>query len=465
MRISRIAVHNCKGFSDLSTTVGDVVLVSGQNGSGKSSLLDIISAAFVTDGSRSLLKTGTEEGHILVVLEDEGETIEVRRTLKPGEVSKPSIKSSKIGPIPAYAKFIKELIDTATMDPLRKVMTASPAEQAKILLETLPLELDQKEVESACEGVELDGLVPVLVNARRLQPLDAIKAVESFVYEQRKGINRDSKKDRACASQLRANMGPSAEGGWKEKADSLSEQLRDLSIQENQRSLESQTLYAQARERIQDERQDEFSEIDHEINAKIAALEQERNRRKQSCLGDVHESLDAAEKAHEQVISAVNAEIRPERERLTAEHAVAQQHASQQERATQTLQIAAAADKDAEVAEAKAKALTDSLEALDGIRLKLLEKLPIRGLKIEAGQAYLNEVPLQEVNTAERAKFWIRVAVMRAMKKDLAVVLVDDADHFDSANFKILTEACKKSGLQFFISKVEDHELRIETVR
>jgi hypothetical protein len=466
MRIARAAARNLKGFADFDETFGEVNVISGRNGLGKSSVLDLISAAFVTEGARNLLTTGAEDGWLLVILEGDGETIEIRRTLSLGKVSEPTIKSSRTGKVTAYAKFIKEMVDTATLDPIRKVMTASPKEQTAILLETMPLTLDHTEIASAINGMApLPGLAEVVNNAKKLPALDAIKSVSDFIYKERTGINRDSKTKRTHAQELRSSLGPAGdEGNWQEKAASLLQQLQDLAGQQARDTQQAESDYGDFKQTLVKDSEAARSAVDRDIDAKIASLNRERAARKALVDSDEKSNLDKLHVAHQDNLQAIESQFRPERDRLTAEHAMAQQNASQQERVKQTITIANQNDHEAEALEARSKSITKTLERLDGLREGLLQKLPIKGLKIEGGRAYLNGVPLEEVNTAERGKFWVRVAVMRAASKELGTVLIDDAEHFDDVNFPVLLEACKNSGLQFFISKVEPHPFRIEKV-
>ena len=188
MRISKIAARNAKGFENFELLCGDVNLITGQNGVGKSSVLDIVCAAFSSDGDRALLRTGAEEGEIVVTFVEEqtGETFELRRRLKPGEVSQPTIKSSKAGKIGAPRTWLKGIIDSVSLDPLRRAMTASPKEQAQILLETIPLKVTLAELQAAIAGT---GVIPS-TDPKNRNALDAIEEVRKYIYDRRTGVSR-----------------------------------------------------------------------------------------------------------------------------------------------------------------------------------------------------------------------------------------------------------------------------------
>jgi hypothetical protein len=468
VRISRASVRNVKGFESFDQTFGDVNVLSGRNGLGKSSVLDIICAAFVTDGSRNLLKTGADEGEILVILEDGTEAIEIRRTITAGKVSEPVIKSNKRGKVGAYAKFIKEIVDTATMDPIRKVMNLGQKEQLAILLETLPLELEPGALKAAVASCPEFAAEAVDAQAK-FGALDAINHLaqdnKGKIYLARRDANRDAKKARIQAQQLRESLSGAADGAnWSDKAAELLKRLQTLAAREARDREAAERQYGEAKKVLAERFAKFAAEIDADIDAQIAALNEERRKRKEDLTRQKDAKAEELASGHRANLDGIAEAIRPEREKLTVEHATATERAGREAADARTKAAAEQNEREAADLEAKSEAMTTALKALDAVRSKLLENLPIKGLEISGGRAYLDGVPLEEKNTAERAKFWIRIAVLRAVNKDLGVVVIDDAEHFDDVNFPVLVDAAKRSGLQFFISRVEPHEFRIEVM-
>jgi hypothetical protein len=344
-------------------------------------------------------------------------------------------------------------------------MSASQKEQTAILLETIPFELDHSSLVAAVNGLALADLQTYVANARKLQALDAIKSVEDFIYKERTGINRDVKTKRAHAQELRASLGPAGDKTeWQAEAARLLKDLQNNASDKAVQLQQAESDYGNAKKDVACQCEMDRSEIDRQIDDEISRLNRLRSERKAAVATTEKNHLLKLAEVHKDNLASVEATFQPEHERLTLAHDRAQQNASQQERLKQTVVIAKQNDTEADALDVKSKAITKALDRLDALREGLLEKLPIRGLKIEGGRAYLGGIPLEEVNTAERGKFWVRIAVMRAMAKDLGIVLIDDAEHFDSDNFAMLLDACKSSGLQFFISRVEDHPFRIQRV-
>ena len=465
LRIKSAEARSFKAFADFSQEFGDVVLFSGHNSAGKSSALDMICAAFITDGGRDLLRVGADDGMIAVVLQDtqSGETFEISRTLKPGKVSQPTVKSSRGGKMGAAVEFIKTVLDTVTLDPIRRVLNASEEEQSRILLETLPLNLDYQELVAAVGDLDVLNLPTTLANAKRLEPLKAIATVHKLLYDTRKDVNREAKKDRAAGEKLRESAGPvPTEGDWGSESVRLFEALKALGDQQAARVKSVETEYTKALQDVVTRQTQASCDLDDEIDAKIEALNRERAYRK-AAIGDQWRKEESLIHDVQKVdLLSIDQEFAPERQRLSGEHARAQTLSENDARRRQTLEFATGHEADAMAGEARSKSMTAALDALDRLHEKLLATIPIRGLtRTEAGRWLLNGLPLAETNLAERMKFWLRIAVMRAEERDLAAVVLDDLEHLDSENWDKLVTSCKNSGLQFFMGRMENHEFRI----
>ncbi len=465
MRLAQIAAQNAKGFENFDYTCADVNIITGRNGTGKTSVRDLVCALFSTEGNRKLLRTGSESGYIMAVLEEDGETWTVRRDLKPGKVSEAKIKSSRAGTLGASATFLKRIMDPVAMDPLRKAMNASPKEQANILLETLPQALEQGSVLKAVDGV-IQFPAKVADKIKAAEPregLDAIRAAYDHIYETRRKFNGDAETKRTFAGQLRdAVKEPPNGSDWGAEADRKDRECRSLEDEKAGAERDSLQQFHREKETAEQSHRGRADEIDKDIDAKIEALERERKTRTDASRAQSDKEVEAARESQKKRDQDKAAELDPKIAALRSEAAVARDRATKAAEDRRTIANAETAEREAAQHEEQSQKLTDALKRLKGLETKLLETLPIPGLKIEGGAAYLNGVPLEEVNTAEQVKFWVKVMVRRAIDRDLGVIVVDDAEHLDDINFPTLVEGAKRSGMQFFICKMEPHEFRIE---
>jgi hypothetical protein len=207
---------------------------------------------------------------------------------------------------------------------------------------------------------------------------------------------------------------------------------------------------------------EEMADIDRDFDTQIADLNRRREKRKQECRDGMRDADTSRQAAHRQNLTQIEDAQRPLRERLKVEHAGATANAAETSNLTATKKLAEQNESGAKALETRSTAMSTALDSLRTLRDKLLEKLPIPGLRVEGGRAYLDGVPLEEVNTAAQGEFWIRIGVMRAVKKALAIILIEDSEHFDARTFPRIIEQCRATGLQFFITRVEPHDLRID---
>jgi hypothetical protein len=443
---------------------GDVNLLSGENSAGKSSVLDILCAAFQSKGDRSLLKAGATEGSILVVLEDEDQIWEIRRTLSPGEVSQPRVKGSKTGTKGAPSAWLKEIADLVSMDVLRHAMTASPKEQAEILLATMPLDLELGAIDGALTGVDA---LPMALRKKigSLGALDAIATVYDYLYEERKGVNRLAEDKDRTVRELSGTVGAAgATADHQGALTDLRKQRQTILDSISQTEAKSQKLLTGARDGIRADYDSLRQELKEKAQAKIDSINSELRENLDALRTREQTQIEAADKSSAEALKATTEVLRVKFPDLDHEIGSTEQKVTQAAGAAATRAIIARTTQERDEKKLQAKVLTAALEKLKDLKAGLLEKLPIKGLEFKEGLAYLNGVPLQEVNTEARARFWIRVAAIRAAERDLAVIVIDDFEKFSPKNAETVIAQMKASGLQWFLGKVSGEPFKIETV-
>jgi|SRR5579872_171289 len=467
MRLVSLSCRNIKGWDkDFHLSpIGDVVLVMGRNGENKTSVLALVTGLFGKATTR-MLRPGASEGEIRAVIEDDGETLEIVRTFTPEKVKTPVVKSSTQGKIGAAAEYIKGIIDAVSIEPIGQAMNATEERQREILLETIKFDLDHDKLGSAVsEVVGVPNLSAVLQNAKKLPALDAIKVVEDLIYAARRDYNRDAKRERIHAEELRLTVTKAPEGeaeDWSTVALNLSEQLEALAAEEQKLKRDADQIAATDLREVESIATEEIAGIRGDYAEKIAALEKERDgkieERRAILVGDqttLREYLNNE-------LQEIEEKIRPQRESLKEQRATAMTKAADQEQDYRSLQIAANADRSADQAEKKSDAITSSLKALEELRIGLLDSIPpeMKGLQFKDGVPWLDGTPLSEVNTEKRARFWAKVGALRA--GDLGIVCFDGAECMDADHFKSFIKGAKATGLQWFVARVDDEPFRIE---
>ena len=488
MRFARISAHHIKGFEDFSTECSDVNICAGKNGSNKTSTLTLVTGLF-GKGNPRMLKSGADRGEIsaVIVADDNTETWEVTRVFRPGKVETPTVKNSESGKIGAPSEFLKRIVDSVSIEPISRAMNADEDEQVRILLDTMPLSLEDGELAREIADVSfVPGLAVVVKNTAKLPSgLDAIGTVREQIYNYRRDVNRDAKTKRTHATELLESIpeGALAED-WDAKLQGLEAELSDVRAAESDAKLaveqrfgakneETAAQYADTERSVTALHVAQVNSINEEIDAKIKALEIERDRRQsevEAIKRDALKSLAAAAQSlydeardiRQRKLDVIANTTRPELERLAGEIIAAKQRVKDSAAYGQTHATATRNNKEAEALEQRSSAMSAALDRLDALKTRLLDRLPIKGLSMEGGVISLGGIPLSEKNTAERAKFWLQIGAMRA--GELGVVCADGMECLDQETFDTVVKACLGSGLQWFLCRVDDREFRIERI-
>jgi len=465
--LSYLKARNIKKFDeDFEYEPAQINVFAGKNGTGKTSMLDLMTAAF-GPADPNILRTGATDGEAQARIEDldTGEKWDIRREFLPGQVKPAKVKSSRTGPLGAGPTWLKGIIDLVSMNPIRNAMNASEKEQAQILLETMTLELEPGALKEAVKGCPEFAKEAEEAQAK-LPALDAIAHLaqpnKGTIYLARRDANRDVKKARIHAQELRDSLPAEADGtNWTEKAGELSLKLQDAAAQEGRDQMAAEREFANAKQELGSRFSKTAHAIDEEIDAEIRKLEERRRARKSDLDAQERIERDKLSEAHQGALKAITEAIRPVREGLTAQHATAQQNAGRQDADARTKANAEQNEREAAELESKSEAMTTALKNLDGVCEKLLEKLPIKGLAVTGNIPYLDGVPLSQVNTQQRGDFWLKVGVMRA--GELGMVCMDGAECFDDEHFERWLNTAKKiPDVQFFFGRVDSKPFRIE---
>jgi len=106
---------------------------------------------------------------------------------------------------------------------------------------------------------------------------------------------------------------------------------------------------------------------------------------------------------------------------------------------------------------------TTVIEKIDAYKVELLKEIPIEGLEISDGDILVNGVKFDQLNTAQRLRIAVAVAVMRESRNKLPLIWVDGAEALDSQNYADMIAMIEKSGIQAVVARVTDGELKVVT--
>jgi len=430
MKVELITIHNVLGTENLEVRPGAVTLLSGQNGTGKTSVLEALKALVKGGRDATLLRQGADQGEIVLVMEG-GMTIRKRITEKGSSLS---AHHPSFGPLKAAQTWLKEATDQLAVNP---VAFLTDKKRVDRLLEAIPMEPDLDTLTEMLDGVSL-SLPPGVHTATHALP--AIAAARQVVFQERTGVNRIKKDAEGSVRQLLGSL-PDEPPPGSEDLERLGKALNKAG-EAQQEQLHRADLAQQSR----------LQEIEQSAAKRKAEIDQETAKARE----EVIKEADATRQA-------IRERNRPELEGLQEALSVARERAKQSKAYENTRAIIADQERKAERAKEDSGLLTDVIEALDRMKEDQMAGLPVEGLEIRDGEIYLEDIPFPRLNRAKQIELAVEVAKLR--QGEIPLVCLDGIENLDTERFDLLTEALQGAGLQAIIARVsDDTELQVETI-
>ena len=397
LTIVRLTAENVKRLKAVEIVPdGNLVVLSGKNAQGKSSILDAITYALGGKGAvcAEPIRRGQESAEIVCDLGD----LVVKRRFTAGGGTTLEVTSREGLRFPSPQSMLDKLVGELTFDPL-----AFARQSAKDQVETLQrlLGLDFSEADREAE----------------------------LAYNERTLVNRELK---AAEARLKA-MPPMHAGTPKEPVNpgDLAGELQNAN----------------------------FTNSDNARRRQLADSCREDLRHRQAEIVRMREALARAEaelkelttKQAEQearVALLVDVDTKPILQRMRDADAVNQRVRANQQRAEVEKEVAAK--------NAKSEELTGRLDEIQQWKANEVAsaKMPVAGLGLSDEGVTLNGLPLSQASAAEQLR--VSVAIGIAMNPRLRVLLIRDASLLDKQSLALVAEMAKAANAQVWLERVED---------
>ena len=446
MKLQHVIVRNIKGVEYHEFHAGALTVVSGGNGTGKSSILDAISAVFEGGHNPDLLRQGEKRGEVVMTMDD-GSTLEAVITAK--TTTRPC-KSANGELIPAPATYIATLAKGFAFDPLEFVHSGKK-ERAEYLSRVMPIEITAEQIVAACEEKRLRASVSKLMQ-RRVHNIGTINDLRKRMYDDRAVLNRSIKIQDSGIDALRKTL----PANWKPEGDfqvvmataQAAVELATAVVTE----IKSQLATALADwDRVQDFDRSEITaweaaEIDRirreaaESRDNIAIVGRaERETLAHSVDGELGGALTAVVEAREA-------------QAVTAEQA---KYFACQAQAAATIEQY---QKDLRISRAEAELFDAAIAAIDEAKTRALRTLPIPGLSNQDQEVMYQidgmDAPLSfdALNTQLQYVIALRIAALGA--GELGLMVIDNTEAIDNDHWGAFVDACEETGLQIIAARV-----------
>jgi len=401
MKILKLVAENFKKLSAVEITPdGNMVVISGKNGAGKSSVLDAIEAALC--GGRVLPKQPVKKGEILGKVEvDMGEYKVTRKFFGATSTLTVETTGETKTKISSPQAFLDKIVGNLSFDPLA-FLNKQPAEQRNILIDFLGLDLET-----------FDNKIATIKTKRS----EIRKKKERFLHE-------------ADSLVFTPNLPPQEISSETLLSEHQAIIKKKQKCQEN---FVADTLTQQ-----------ELSSIVKEIEAAQAAIEDWN--KKLTRLLQAKSRLESQMSQRPAFTTKSTAEVEAKLKSLDATNAAI--------RRNQQKKTALAAFDDC--AEEYTR-LGDDIKVIENQKAKKLAEtvMPVKGLTILSDGLAFNGIPLEQVNTAKQLE--ICVAISMAMNPKLKVLRINGND-LDTESLLAIGKVVNNQDYQIWVEKVSDDD-------
>lgn len=413
MQLSKVKISNILGIDSLEFEAGQYIEISGRNGSGKTSVLEAIKAGLKGGNDVTLLRNGATTGEVAIEF-DNGMVLQKLMNGK----NKLKLTDSDGKTIEKPQSELDKLYDILSVNPV-EFLTADKKSRARVLLESLPIEIKASEIQEI-----LKGYTATLKMDLTGHPLELLDKMKDMIFGERREINRAVKEKGFAINQL-------------------SESMVELDFSPGLIDSQIKIIEEQQASRLM-QREEFLDKVSEDLQTKLEEVE----RLKQ-------EYIAKAQFAKEQINEKFNEKYMPAQEEL----ARLKEQLKAVGGAMKTQELITQYNKEMSNLEAQSTELSLSLEKLEQIKLSKLENLPISGLEIKDGEIYKNGVIFDRLNTAEQIKVAVEVAKLRA--GDLKLVCVDGLERFDATTYEMFKEQMLESGLQAIVTRVTNDDFEV----
>ena len=404
MQIIRLEADSFKRLRAVDITPrGDMVMITGRNAQGKSSVLDSIQAALA--GGRACpadpIRHGQKGASIRL---DLGDLVVTRKFTKDGSTL--TVTNAEGGKISSPQAMLDAMLGQISFDPLA-FSKAKPRDQFDQLKDVAKVDLD-------------------------LEKMDQLNQAD---FARRTDLNREAKAARAQLEDLRL---PAGDVGEPRDVAKLIAEVQEAS---------------QARMTSQRER-DDRQRIQNRIDAKRAEVEALRQKHEvlRGEIAELKALLSADPSTPEPADYDASIETLNEAIRTAQAHNDAirvGQDALRKKTELETL---------ATTKETAAQGLTESMAARQEAKEKALAgaKFPVPGLGLGEGIVTYNGVPLSQASSAEQLR--ISTALAMAANPKLKVVLIREGSLLDEQGLHLVAELAREKGYQVWMESVSNRK-------
>ena len=476
MKISKIKIRNLFGITEQELG-GNSVELTGDNGAGKSSVIDAIRYALTNKSDRKyIIRNGETEGEIIVET-DSGLSIDRKARTAQSDYKSVKQNGNAVGSPEA---FLKTLFVPLQLNPM-EFIAMSEKEQNTVILNMIQYDWDMSTIK------QWFGEIPQDVDYEQniLSVLYDIQKEDGFYFQHRQDINREIRAKKAVIADIGAALPVDYNGEKWENANIGDLYTKIERIRKENHDIEyAKSMidgHDQKIRKFQADREISLAALDREISAEsnqidteLASLEERIKFLKEKKAGLAGRRADK-EKAIEGEYKAAVAKFEGEigeyadlaKKKLTPVDDLVAEADNTEKMKSHVGEWRRMLSIQEEVAdlEDQSKKLTEKIEKARTLPGEILEKaeIPVEGLSVKDGVPLINGLPVSNLSDGEKLSLCVDIAVQNP--GGLQIILMDGVERLSAKNRNTLYQKCKDKGLQFIATRtVDSNELTVTEI-
>ena len=473
MKITKIRIKNLFGISEYEAD-GKSTELSGQNGVGKSSVIDAIRYALTNkSGRKYIVRGGETEGEVLIET-DTG--LRINRKARTNQADYKSVKNNGVE-VGSPETFLHDIFTELQLNPV-EFMDMTEKQQNSIILDMIEYPWDMNKIK------EWFGEIPAWVSYDQniLCVLNDIQSERGEYFMNRQDINRDIRNKRAFVEEIAASIpaGYTIEKWEKASAGDIYQQIERIRKQNEEIQRAKQLL---------EERDNKVRKFEADREIKKAALSTEINNRRSQIEKDIatlneqiktlNAEMSSLDERYTDKLAVINQEYSASVAKYDAEVDTYKEYQDMEPQDVSEM-VAQAAEiekmkshineyrrmeslqSDIESLSEKSQDLTNKIEKARTLPGEILQncKIPIKGLTVKDGTPLINGLPISNLSDGEKLDLCIDVAIQNP--KGLQIILIDGVERLSAKWRDRLYQKCKEKGLQFIATRTtEDEDLTV----
>lgn len=481
MRISMLNLKKCLGVKELEFKPGQITLIEGEEGQGKTSILESIQRFFWNKSERSGTfvysdEDGTAEKAEIYIDLDDGTSMK-KYINKENKVTTTGIEKDGMSPKNPET-FLKSLVNERQLNPI-SLIHMEDKELTDLILSLIPIKITEADVtEWLLES-------PPFIDYEK-HGLQVCKDVEKLYFEKRTEVNRRVKD---LEGEIKSDLAKLPEGydaeTWRsvslaekyeviKEANESNKQIEQHQAKVDGLALVIEGLRNQAKAKIADIKQksaddkktteDEITKLKQQINILEGKLSQadavcaEKVKTTTEHYKSLAETAEKdAEKSKEHLKTNKPTDIEPLE--------VAHKEAEVMKSYIRTADDLKVKQNELVTKKSEAEKLTDKIEYMRTKPQMLLANatMPVEGITVDnQGNVLINNRPIINLSGGERIKFVM--SIVRATAGALKIILIDGFERLSPKGQKQFIDECSGDGFQYIITKVTEGNLKITAI-